>query len=198
MSALRDPDLSMSDLEDLVKHDVSISFRVLRLVNSAAFATRRQVTVLREALMMVGTRTVATWVTVWAMAGLNTAPSEVAALAMMRARSCELIGDALDGEGDRLFLLGLCSLLDTMLGIPLEAALEPLSLAPDLHAALTGSPGKERSILDAVIAYERGDWEEAEALVKALGLPASALSDSYREALRWASSLSRDPETAKA
>src|SRR4029079_18109644 len=128
VSALRDPDLSVAALEDLVKHDVSITYRVLRLCSSAVFAVRREITVLRDALLLVGIRTIASWVSVWAMTGLNRAPGEVATLAMMRARTCELLGNKLNGEGDRLFLLGLCSMLDTMLGVPLETALEALPL----------------------------------------------------------------------
>jgi c-di-GMP phosphodiesterase len=192
MSALRDPDLSIGELEDLVKHDASITYRVLRLVNSAGFAIRRQVDDLRQALVLVGSRTIATWVTVWAMTGLNSGPSEVATLAVMRARACELLGNTLDGEGDRLFLLGLCSMLDTMLGVPMANALEALPLAPEIQSALLGQPGRERSMLEAVVAYERGDWEEAERLAAALGLPAASLPDAYRGALHWTSDLALD------
>jgi EAL and modified HD-GYP domain-containing signal transduction protein len=194
VSALRDPNLSIRELENLVKHDVSITYRVLRLVNSAGFASRRHVTVLREALLMVGLKTIATWVAVWAMSGLNRAPGEVATLAMMRARTCELLGDALDGTGDRLFLLGLCSMLDTMLGVPLATALEALPLAPEIQAALHGAPGTERSMLDAVIAYERGEWNDAERIATALGLPAASLPTTYRDALRWTATLTREPQ----
>jgi c-di-GMP phosphodiesterase len=194
VSALRDPDLSIAELENLVKHDVSITYRVLRLVNSAGFAVRREITVLRDALLLVGIRTIANWVTVWAMTGLNKAPGEVATLAMMRARTCELLGNKLNGEGDRLFLLGLCSMLDTMLDVPLETALEALPLAPEIRAALFNVPGKERSMLDAVIAYERGEWDEAERLAVALGLPAESLADAYRDALRWTATVAREPE----
>jgi EAL and modified HD-GYP domain-containing signal transduction protein len=194
ISALRDPNLSLIELENLVKHDVSITYRVLRLVNSAAFATRREVTVLRDALRMVGIKTIAAWVSVWAMTGLNRAPGEVATLAMMRARTCELLGDVLDGEGDRLFLLGLCSMLDTMLGVPLETALEALPLAAEIQNALHGLPGKERSMLDAVIAYERGEWTEAERIAGRLGVPAASLPEAYRDALRWTATLTREPE----
>jgi EAL and modified HD-GYP domain-containing signal transduction protein len=194
VSALRDPNLSIAELENLVKHDVSITYRVLRLVNSAGFASRRQVTVLREALLMVGLKTIATWVAVWAMSGLNRAPGEVAILAMMRARTCELLGNQRDGNGDRLFLLGLCSMLDTMLGVSLDTALEALPLAPEIQAALHGVPGTERSLLDAVIAYERGEWSDAERIATGLGLPAESLPETYRDALRWTATLSREPE----
>ena len=194
VSALRDPDLSITELENLVKHDVSITYRVLRLVNSAGFAVRREVTVLRDALMLVGVRRIATWVSVWSMSGLNRAPGEVATLAMMRARTCELLGNPLDGDGDRLFLLGLCSMLDTMLGVPLEMALEALPLAAEIQGALHNLPGKERSMLDAVIAYERGEWTDAERIALGLGLPAESLPDAYRDALRWTATLAREPE----
>ena len=113
---------------------------------------------------------------------------------MMRARSCELLGNQLDGNGDRLFLLGLCSMLDTMLGVPMETALEALPLAPEIQAALHGVHGMERSMLDAVIAYERGEWSDAERLATGLGLRAESLPDIYRDALRWTATLTREPE----
>ncbi len=194
VSALRNPDLSINELESLVKHDVSVTYRVLRLVNSAGFGARREITALRDALMLVGIRTIASWVTVWSMTGLNRAPGEVATLAMMRARTCELLGNELNGEGDRLFLLGLCSMLDTMLGVPIEKALEALPLAPEIQRALLNVPGQERSMLDAVIAYERGEWDEAERIALGLGLPAGSLPDAYGDALRWTATVGHEPD----
>lgn len=192
LSALSDPNLGMTDLEDLVKHDASLTMRVLRCVNSAAFGMHREVTSLREALVMIGTDTIAKWATVWAMAGLNSGPSEVVTLAILRARCCELMGDRLtSGCGADLFLLGLCSLPETMLGVPMIAALEELPLSAEIRTALLGPPGTERSVLDAVIAYERGDWDEAESITDILGLPPSLLPTAYAGALRWASDLSR-------
>ena len=196
ISALRRPDLSMAELEALVKQDTSLSLRVLRLVNSAAFALHRRVDSVREALVLVGQRTIASWVSVWAMAGLNAAPSEVATMAMMRARMCEVLGDAIDGSGDRLFLLGLCSLLETMLGTPMAHALEHLPLADDIHAALLGADSPGRSLLDTVIAYERGDWLRAELLAADLKLPPSALAGAYAEALHWTGALTTEQRIA--
>jgi c-di-GMP-related signal transduction protein len=72
-------------------------------------------------------------------------------------------------------------------------ALETLPLAPEIAAALHGLPGRERSVLDAVIAYERGEWSEADGIAVALGLPAASLPAAYGDALRWTANLTREP-----
>jgi len=73
-------------------------------------------------------------------------------------------------------------------------ALEALPLGPEIQTALHGVPGKERSVLDAVVAYERGEWDEAERIAVELGLPAESLPDTYREALRWTATIAQEPE----
>ena len=86
----------------------------------------------------------------------------------------------------------MCSLLDVMLGRPMAAALADLPLAAEIRDALVGKPNVARSILDAVIAYERGDFDAAAALAERLGLRAETLAAAYGDALRYARELSRD------
>ncbi len=191
LAALNKPTLTMGELEELVKHDASITLRVLQCVNSAAFGVRREISSLREALVLLGTGTIARWATIWAMAGLNSGPTEVVTMAVLRGRCCELMGDRLEqGTGADLFLLGLCSLLETMLGVPMLKVLEEMPLSAEIRMALLGAPGNERSLLDAVIAYERGNWEDAEQRCDLIGLPRDAAPRAYSDALRWAAKLS--------
>ena len=191
LAMLSKSDLGMGELEDLIKHDASMTLRVLQCVNSAAFGVRREIGSLREALVLLGTNTIARWAMVWSMAGMNEGPTEVVTLAILRGRCCELMGDRLKrGNGANLFLLGLCSLLETMLGVPMIRAIEELPLAAEIRLALLGSPGAERTLLDAVMAHERGDWDRAERIADPLDLPAGTMDRAYNEALRWASDLS--------
>lgn len=191
LAALNRPTLSMSELEDLIKRDGSLTIRVLQCVNSAAFGVRREISSLREALVLLGTGTISRWATIWALAALNTGPTEVVTMAVLRGRCCELMGDRLsEGTGADLFLLGLCSLLETMLNVPMARALEEMPLSAETRMALLGAPGAERSLLDGVIAYERGDWANSEQITGGLGLPPDAAARAYRDALRWAASLS--------
>jgi c-di-GMP-related signal transduction protein len=194
LAALNRPGLSLSEVEDLIKHDVSLSYRVLRCINSAAFGLRREIKSIREALLLMGLAPIRSWASVWCMAGLNTGgTSELVTVALVRARCCELIGEHLESEeAPELFLIGLCSLLDAMLGRPLEDAVADLPLSPGARDAVLGmrrSPS--RSVLNAVIAYERGAWDLSADELKAAGLQGNLVAEAYTGALSWARELTQ-------
>jgi len=90
-----------------------------------------------------------------------------------------------------MFLLGLCSLLDAILDRPLEEAIADLPLPADVKAALLGESNVPRQVLDVVIAYENGNWDEALDKARALGLTEDSPATVYSEALKWARELSR-------
>lgn len=198
LSALNRPGLSLSDVEDLIKHDVSLSYRVLRCINSAAFGLRREIHSIREALLLMGLAPIRSWASVWCMAGLNTGgTSELVTVALVRARCCELLGEHLEkaDEAAELFLIGLCSLLDAMLGRPLEEAIADLPLSPEARDAVLGARrSASRSVLNAVIAYERGAWDVANDELQAAGVPAQLLAEAYCGALQWARELTQLPK----
>jgi EAL and modified HD-GYP domain-containing signal transduction protein len=193
LSALNRPNLTFDELENLVKHDLSLSYRVLRSANSAAFAIRQEVTSIRTALVLLGLDQIRKWASVWAIAGLSggEAPGAVS-LALVRARGCERIGELIAGsDTGGLFLLGLCSLLDVILRRPMEVALTDMPLPTPVREALLGAPNTARKALDSIIAYERGEWDSAGELIEKVGLRQSALPDIYADAVRWARQLSQ-------
>ena len=108
-------------------------------------------------------------------------------MSLLRARHCELIGRGLsDGTaGSAYFLLGLCSLLDVILDRPMAVILEALPLAPPIRAALLGQQNTARAVLDAVIAYGEGAWDEAALAAERAGVPESILPEAYADAVRW-------------
>lgn len=202
LAALNKPNLSFDELENLVKHDVSLSYRVMRSANSAAFAVHREITSIRTALVLLGLDQIRKWASVWAMAGLSggEAPGAVS-LALVRARGCERIGELITGsDTGGLFLLGLCSLLDVILRQSMEVALTDMPLPTPIREALLGAQNSSRVALDAIIAYERGEWDTAGELIEKLGLGPSALPGIYADAVRWARTLSQfsTPEKPKA
>jgi c-di-GMP-related signal transduction protein len=194
-AAINQPDLTIARLEDLVKRDVSLTVRVLRSVNSAAFSIGQEITSVRHALVLLGIQQVRRWASIWAMAGVNdgSVPERVA-VALLRARACEVIGDAWSGEdaGGQLFLLGMCSMLDAIVDQPMEHAITGLQLRAGVRDALLGGSNAMRSILDAVITYEQGDWDRAGEMLRRLGLPKHLLAAAYADALRWVRELSAD------
>jgi EAL and modified HD-GYP domain-containing signal transduction protein len=193
--ALNKPNVSVIDVEDLIKHDASLTYRVLRCINSAAFAIRCEIKSIRQALVLLGLDQVRKWASVWALAGLNGgATAELVRMAVVRARACELLATRLVGAEDasEYFLLGLCSLLEAMLGQPMTSLVTELPLSANVRCALLGEANNEaRQLLDAVTAHERGHWDESCALAASLSLPGDAVPAAYADALTWSRELSR-------
>lgn len=196
--ALNDPNLSLDALEELVSHDAALCYRILRSVNSWAFALRRSVQSVRDALLLVGRDNVRRWASLYAIAGLGEqAPSELLVMSTVRARLAELLAGSVreQGTGDA-FLLGMCSLLDVVLGRPMSSIVEELPLEDETKRALSGEQNPRRQLLECVIAYERGDWFTCTTLARALRIDPAVLPGAAAEALRWSQEL-RDPSAAR-
>lgn len=199
LSALNKPNVSVNGVEDLIKHDASLTYRVLRCINSAAFGIRREIQSIRQALVLLGLDQVRKWASVWALAGLNGgASSELVTIAILRARSCEIVASHAIGADDasEYFLLGLCSLLDAMLGQPMSTAVAELPLSENIKQALLGEQNAARHLLDSVIAHERGEWDEAARIASALKVGPERLPVAYADALKWARELSQTAAAA--
>lgn len=193
LAALNRDDLSVSGLEELVKADVSLTYRVLRSVNSPAFGLRREVTSLQQALLLLGRDRIRKWLCVWTLAGLSPGhPGEVLSVALVRARCCEAV--ARDFQADEnaggYFLLGLCSVLDAILRKPMAAAISDMPLPTLVKDALLGQPNQAREVLDAVTAYEQGAWDLSSQILHHLRVPIVRLTKAYSDALHWARALS--------
>lgn len=198
LTALNRPDLSLDEVENLVKHDLSLSYRVLRSVNSAAAGARQEVTSIRRALLLLGVAQIRRWASVWSMAGLSDGgTSETVATALVRARCCELAGERLrDPDAGSYFLLGLCSLLDVILQRPMKDTLADMPLPESIRAALLGGTNRARDVLDMMIAHEQGAWDKAAEAAARVGLDDDMLPTMYGDSLRWARELSRHAEAA--
>ena len=199
LTALNDPNVTVNRVEDLIKHDASLSYKVLRGVNSAAYGIQRQIQSIRQAVVLLGLDQIKKWASVWALAGLNEgSSSELVSVAILRARSCEIIAQTLMSREDasEYFLLGMCSLLDVILQKPMEEALSELPLSDTVHKALLGEENLARFVLDTVIAYERGLWDEATRLAQMAGYPADQLPVAYADSLKWARELTQSAKAA--
>jgi len=193
LSEINRADLTVHQLEALIKQDASLSLKVLRCVNSAALPLRREVRSIHDAVVLLGIGPIRQWASVWCLAGLNTGGSpELATLALLRARSCELIaGDLRAVDTAELFLVGLCSMLDSMMGRPMAEALEHMPLSPAAKQTLLGEPSPMRAVLDAILAQEMGAWDAADSCASAAGVTQETLSNAYVGALKWARALTR-------
>jgi len=188
LAAVNKPEVTIDELEGLVKRDPALSHRVLRCLQSASYGLRRDVASIREALLLLGIEPVRRWVSVWALAGLSGGDAtEVVNMALLRARTCERAVARRRGPeaGASFYLLGLCSLLDVLLEQSIAVAIADLPLQPAVRDALLGVPGPARSLLNCVTAYEQGDWPRAMAAAEEAGVEMVDVADAYGEALHW-------------
>ena len=112
-------------------------------------------------------------------------------MSAVRARCCETLAGTIGGEdaAGEGFLLGMCSLLDAILGRSMSEVLIDLPLEPETQAALRGQDNWKRRVLDCVIAYERGDWDRALDLAAKTAIERTQLPVAHAEALRWSRQL---------
>ena len=182
-ATLTDDELGFEALEELVSRDPGLAMRLLRLLNSAAFPLRRRVETVHDALVMLGVRTVRQWAMLIVLAGLPSTRDELLPNALVRARLLEILaGLRGDPTPAGAFVVGLFSLADEMLGVPMDEALGDLPLAEEHLAALLRREGPNGRALAAVVAHERGEpWAPADA-----GVPVERFAAAYAEALVWA------------
>ncbi len=185
LSELTAGDVSFEDLEQIISSDVGLSLKLLRYVNSAFFALPRTVSSVREALTLLGVRTVRRWAVVMAISALPDVHDELVSLALRRARMCEVLaGSALPEERETLFTIGLFSVADALLDCPMAEVLDSLPFTEEIQAALLRREGPKGELLSAVIAYERGEFPS-------MPSPGLSLASAYRAALEWADDAGR-------
>ena len=185
LAELTGEDASFEELERTIGADVGLSVALLRYVNSAYFALPREIDSVREALSLLGTRAVRRWATVVALSAVPDAPDQLVALALLRARMCELLGgDSSDQDRDRLFTVGLLSAADALLDAPMEKILAELPFSEDMTSALLRYEGRKGRILATTLRYEQGHFPELD------GDPIE-LAEAYLQALRWADDAGR-------
>jgi len=182
LAAMQSGSATIEELEGVIDRDVGLSVKLLRYINSAYIGMRGSITSIRQAVMMLGSRGVSRWALLVALTGGPSTPRELSVVGLTRARMCELIGsDYKDVGGDQLFTVGLLSVADALLDVPLETIVEELPLADEVSAALLRRDGPAGTILDAVVSYEQGDFDAA-----SLQAISRGIATSYRDALGWA------------
>lgn len=165
-------------VEELITHDAGLSHKLLRLANSAHISPRGRVRSVRHALTLLGGRTVRRWATLLMLSETQGQSHELLVTALVRARLCETRAERdHHAEADRAFTVGLFSVADALLQLEMPVLLEELPFDERTTEALLDHVGPEGRILRAVLAYERGRFDER---------AVSALSDMYYDAVEWA------------
>jgi hypothetical protein len=190
MSLIRDDDTSEAALEEAFRSDLGLSYKLLRIVNSAAVGGRG-IESIRHAIQLLGRAALARWLgllMVVSMSNRSGTNEEISETAIARARFCEQLAIATGkrAASGPLFMLGLFSLLDRLMATPMEEILGRLDLAAEIREALLTRSGPYAPALEIVESYEVGEWDQAKSTAELFNLPGEKLVGLYVDALGWA------------
>jgi len=173
--------VEFEDLEEAIVRDVGLSHKLLRYANSALFSRSQRVGSVHEAMTLLGARPVRRWALMLVLGGVPDQPHALLVTALVRARMCELLADD-PARSDRAFTVGMFSVINRLLGLPMRQALDALPLSDDVVGALLRGEGPEGRALRVVLAWELGDFSAAE------GVPGGPdrVARAYRDAVAWA------------
>lgn len=182
----------VSEIEEVLKRDPTLSFNLLRFINSAGFGLNVEVTSFRHAVMLLGLQKLFRWAALLLTTSrVGEAAPAVGKTAVVRGRLMELLvlEKLTAHEADDAFVIGVFSLLDTMLGLPMEQALGSISLAPPVTEALLKREGQFAPFLDLTLACEGEDDEAFARLATELQLTNHQVNWAHLQALAWAEDL---------
>jgi len=179
-------------LEALLKRDAALSYKLLNYINSAGFGLGTEIQSLRHAVTMLGYSPLYRWLSVLlATAGTGTQSPVLMQTAVVRGRFVELLGKSLlpKNEAENLFVAGMFSLLDRLLGMPMDAVLENIPLSEQVNEALLRRQGIYGPFLSLAEACEVGNTTAIGALADSLFVSATQVNEAHLAALSWAQSL---------
>jgi EAL and modified HD-GYP domain-containing signal transduction protein len=180
--------LDFDALDRIVRQDVALSMKLLRYINSAMFSLRSKVESIKQALVLLGPNLLRKWISLLAIASMaDDRPGELVVSALVRARFCELLGEK---GGARfptsdLFLAGMLSFMDAILGRPMSEIISDLPLSSAVRDALQGQSVGLGKVLRLVQAYEQADWSKVASLRGGLSADDGMLGALYQESVEW-------------
>lgn len=193
VARLRNPNIEPDEIEDAIRQDVTMSYKLLRFVNSMHCGLSRRVDSIRRAALLIGTERIRTWASLLMLASIDDKPRELILIAMIRARMCEQLSSKIGIRfSERFFTVGLLSVLDALLDSTMEEVLERLPLSEEVSRALLTHQDLVGQVLAFTIAYEQADWTRLGELAESLGIDMPTAREAYLKALEWTAEMTSD------
>lgn len=188
MRQLRDYDVTNATIEAAFRTDLSLSYKLLRMVNSAAVGGRG-IESIGHAIRLLGREALFRWLALLLVTTVSESEldGEIVHTALLRARLCELLAPRVgrSSAADSLYTVGLISVFDVLLGIPMHELVEQMALAPEIRSALLYRSGPLGPVLGLVEMYDAGRWDEVIERCQAMGIEPATLASLYLSSLCW-------------
>ena len=190
LSELAREDFDLMTLARIISGDAAVSYRLLQFINSAFFARPFRIASIPQAVSTLGQRPLRHWLMAVILSDLSPTPQakEICTSSVQRAKFLENLSvhtKTAPRSPDTMFMLGLLSQLDTLLGTNMDRVLSGMSLDEEVAEALRGKPNRSRLWLDMVTRLEGGQWEQAQEILGNLGLDPVEAARQQAEAATW-------------
>ncbi len=192
MAEVNQPDFKFSKVEEIISKDVSLSYKLMRYINSAYYRRVNEISSIKQAILLLGERGVRSILSLIAMAKLSdNKPDELIRTSVIRAKFCELMSRYLASckNASELFTLGIFSSIDAILDDTMENIMAKLPLSANIKNALLNNTGELSFCLEIAKSYERGDWGRFSELTKDHKINQEKLPQSFLEAITWADAI---------
>jgi EAL and modified HD-GYP domain-containing signal transduction protein len=191
LTAVSQRELDVRALENMVKGEAALCYRLLRYLNSAAFGFTAEIHSVRHALAILGEREVRRWIRLVVTLGAGQGKTtDLVLSALVRARFCELLSPKLQHGDSDLFLMGMLSLMDAILELPMQQVLDSIPIDRESKKVLLGEASPLRPFYRLMLAQEAGEWDAVSELSAPLHLSESDVADAHWQALQWARQVS--------
>ena len=185
----------VAQIEDAFKHDVALCYSLLCYINSVGIGLQYKVSSIKNAIMMLGYDFLWRWLSLLIYAGIDLSAAQRVLLntAIIRGRLTELLGQMKlpEKEANALFVVGIFSLLDALMGVPIDQALGRLNLPQEINQAIARHEGKYAPYFELAVAFETSNLALAERLCAALDIDLTAASRAHLAAIEWAGMIAK-------
>jgi EAL and modified HD-GYP domain-containing signal transduction protein len=184
IAEVQNPDTDIEKLVEVISRDPMLSFKLLKLVNSAAFRRSKEIESIKNAVLVLGLNRVKGWASLLALSKLSNKPEALQETAFIRALACEKIAERLSPNlRDSFYTVGLLSSLDAFFNQPLETILKELPIDDTLKKALTQHEGLPGLALNTTLNFEQSkldsiDWDK----LASMNLTPSDINSIYYQA----------------
>ena len=187
------PDVNLEKLEKIIEHDISITYKLLRYVNSASIKRRAEISSIRKAVMIIGLDELKRLTSLISLSKVSVdKPDELIKSSCIKARFCEKLGQESTSltKYNEIFLIGLFAHIDAILDQPMKEIMEKIPISKTISDALINGEGEAVKYLRLAECYERGEWNDVKQYAAQTSVDESVIPGIYIEACKWADEFS--------